>query len=319
MEFFSSNINGFWESIMAYISDISNNPFKLIIFILDILIVGYIGYKFIKSARNSRVWQLLKGIVLIIIITILSGVFQFRILNWFLTIFTTYGVIALMVIFQPELRRVLEQLGTNRFTKFFGIGLEENLETKTKENIYKIVIAAKELSNTKTGGLIVLERDIQLDDIMDTGVKMDADISPQLIVNLFVPKTPLHDGAVIISKNKISAAACILPLSDDKNITKGLGTRHRAALGISRETDAIAVVISEETGKISIAKDGNLIIDLKEEALKNILIKNLVVRKSNNINKSHVSIFKKNKKDKKIKDIQGKKEEKRKKKKSDND
>ena len=319
MEFFSSNINGFWESIMAYISDISNNPFKLIIFILDILIVGYIGYKFIKSARNSRVWQLLKGIVLIIIITILSGVFQFRILNWFLTIFTTYGVIALMVIFQPELRRVLEQLGTNRFTKFFGIGLEENLETKTKENIYKIVIAAKELSNTKTGGLIVLERDIQLDDIMDTGVKMDADISPQLIVNLFVPKTPLHDGAVIISKNKISAAACILPLSDDKNITKGLGTRHRAALGISRETDAIAVVISEETGKISIAKDGNLIIDLKEEALKNILIKNLVVRKSNNINKSHVSIFKKNKKDKKIKDIQEKKEEKRKKKKSDND
>ena len=282
MDFFSLNFNSLWTSITEYINDIANNPFRLIIFILDILIVGYIVYKFIKSARNSRVWQLLKGIVLILVITILSGIFEFRILNWLLTIFTTYGVIALMVIFQPELRRMLEQLGTNKFTRFFGIGLEKNLETKTKEDIYKIVIAAKEMSNSRTGGLIVFERDIQLNDIMDTGVKIDADVSPQLIVNLFVPKTPLHDGAVIISKNKIAAAACILPLSDDKSISKGLGTRHRAALGISRESDAIAVVISEETGKISIAKDGTLIVDLKEEALKNILIKNLVTKQYGN-------------------------------------
>ena len=273
----------------------------MITLILDILIVGFIAYKFIKSARNSRVWQLLKGIVLIVIITILSGIFELRILNWFLTIFTTYGVIALMVIFQPELRRMLEQLGTNKFTRFFGLGLEKNIETKTKEDIYKIVIAAKELSNNKTGGLIVLERDIQLTDIMDSGVKIDADVSPQLIVNLFVPKTPLHDGAIIISKNKIAAAACILPLSDDKQISKGLGTRHRAAIGISRETDAIAIVISEETGKISIAKDGNLIVDLKEEALKNILIKNLVTKKfgdEKNI-KRHTSKLMKSKKNNK--------------------
>ena len=294
MNVFSLNLtNDFWDSITGYVTDISTNPFKLIVFILDVLIVGYICYKFIKSARNSRVWQLLKGIVLIIFITILSAIFEFRILNWLLTIFTTYGVIALIVIFQPELRRKLEQLGTNKFTKFFGIGLEKNLETKTKEDIYKIVIAAKELSNSKTGGLIVLERDIQLNDIMDTGVKIDADVSPQLIVNLFVPKTPLHDGAIIISKNKIAAAACILPLSDDKKITSGLGTRHRAALGISRETDAIAIVISEETGKISIAKEGNLIADLKEEALKNILIKNLVIKKfgNNNNKKKHTPKF----------------------------
>lgn len=293
MEVFSLNLNGFWTSITNYINDISQNPFKLIIFILDILIVGYIGYKFIRSARNSRVWQLLKGIVLIIFITILSGIFELRILNWFLTIFMTYGVIALIVIFQPELRRMLEQLGTNKFTKFFGIGLEKNVETKTKEDIYKIAIAAKEMSNTKTGGLIVIERDIQLNDVMDSGVKIDADVSPQLLVNLFVPKTPLHDGAVIISKNKIAAAACILPLSDDKQITQGLGTRHRAALGISRETDAIAVVISEETGKISIAKDGNLIADLKEEALKNILIKNVVTKRfgDGEKNKTHTPKF----------------------------
>lgn len=282
MNVFSANINRLGESIAEYVTDISNNPFKLIIFILDILIVGYIAYKFIKSARSSRVWQLLKGIVLIVLITILSGIFELRILNWFLTIFTTYGVIALIVIFQPELRRVLEQLGTNKFTKFLGIGLEKSLETKTKEDIYKVVIAAKELSNNKVGGLIVIERDIQLDDVMDTGVKIDSEVSPQLLVNLFVPNTPLHDGAVIISKNKIAAAACILPLSDDKQISKGLGTRHRAAIGISRETDAIAIVVSEETSKISIAKDGNLIVDLKEDALKNILIKNLVTKKFGN-------------------------------------
>lgn len=298
MDVFSLNINKFWISIKEYVVDISNNPFKLIIFVLDILIVGYIAYKFIKSARSSRVWQLLKGIVLIVFVTILSGIFEFRILNWLLTIFTTYGVIALMVIFQPELRRMLEQLGTNKFTKFFGIGLEKNLETKTKEDIYKIVIAAKELSNNKVGGLIVLERDIQLNDIMDSGVKIDAEVSPQLLVNLFVPKTPLHDGAVIISKNKIAAAACILPLSDDNQISKGLGTRHRAAIGISRETDAIAIVISEETSKISIAKDGNLIVDLKEEALKNILIKNLVTKKFGNeeVKKSKIKIIKTDKK-----------------------
>ena len=298
MDVFSLNIDDFWTSITGYVTDISTNPFKLIIFILDLLIVGYIGYKFVKSARNSRVWQLLKGIVLIIFITILSSILGLRILNWFLTIFTTYGVIALIVIFQPELRRMLEQLGTNKFTKFFGINPEKDTEIKTKEDIYKIVIAAKELSNTRTGGLIVIERDIQLNDIIDSGVKIGADVSPQLIVNLFVPKTPLHDGAIIISKNKITAAACILPLSDDKKINKGLGTRHRAALGISTETDAIAVVISEETGKISIAKDGNLIVDLKEEALKNILIKNLIIKEYRNENnkKIHAPKFIKNKK-----------------------
>ena len=303
MNVFSANINRLGESIAEYVTDISNNPFKLIIFILDILIVGYIAYKFIKSARSSRVWQLLKGIVLIVLITILSGIFELRILNWFLTIFTTYGVIALIVIFQPELRRVLEQLGTNKFTKFLGIGLEKSLETKTKEDIYKVVIAAKELSNNKVGGLIVIERDIQLDDIMDTGVKIDAEVSPQLLVNLFVPNTPLHDGAVVISKNKIAAAACILPLSDDKNISKGLGTRHRAAIGISRETDAIAIVVSEETSKISIAKDGNLIVDLKEEALKNILIKNLVTKKFGNeesANKHRQKLKKDKKKEEKL-------------------
>lgn len=285
MEGITINFKDFFQSMSQYFIDIANNPFKLITFVLDIAIVFFVLYKFIKSARHSRVWQLLKGIVLIVLITILSDVLQFRILNYILTLFMPYGVIALIVIFQPELRRMLEQLGTNKFTKYFGIGVEKDLGAKTKEDIYKIVIAAKEMSNEKTGGLIVIERDIQLNDIVDTGVKIDADVSPQLLVNLFVPKTPLHDGAVIISQNKIAAAACILPLADDKDIASGLGTRHRAALGISRETDAIVVVISEETGKISIAKDGTLIADLKEEALKSILIKNIITKRFGNENK----------------------------------
>ena len=150
---------------------------------------------------------------------------------------------------------------------------------KTKEDIYKIVIAASELSKTKTGALIVIERDIEIKDIISTGVPMEAEVSPQLLVNIFVPKTPLHDGAVIISNNKIAAAACVLPLADDKDLAQELGTRHRAAIGISKESDSIVVVVSEETGKISVAKDGTLIADVREDTLKKILISNIVTKR----------------------------------------
>lgn len=271
------SFNGIWQSFMSYMQELAQNPFKMVTLILDILIVIYIIYKFIMYAKKSRAWQLLKGIIFILIITAISEVLQLKILNYILTAFMPYGVIALIVIFQPELRRMLEQLGTSKLIKYFG--LDKDLETKTKEDIYKIVIAATELAKTKTGGLIVLERDIQINDIIDTGVKMNAEVSPQVLVNLFTPNTPLHDGAVIISKNKIMAAACILPLANDKDIAKEVGTRHRAGLGISKESDAIAIIVSEETGKISIAKDGTLIADLKEETLKNILIKNMITKR----------------------------------------
>ena len=188
-----------------------------------------------------------------------------------------WGVIAIIVIFQPELRRGLEQLGTNKFTKFFGIN--NDLISKTKEDIYKVVIAATELSKSKTGALIVIERDINIQDIINTGVPMDAEVSPQLLVNIFTPKTPLHDGAVVISNNKIASAACVLPLTDDSDIAKELGTRHRAAIGASKESDSIVVVVSEETGKISVAKDGTLIADVREDVLKKILISNIVTKR----------------------------------------
>ena len=260
-----------------YISDLSSHPWQIVTFVLDITIVIFLLIYFIKVAKKSRVWQLLKGIVLLIIITILSNLFELRLLYFILTSFMSYGVIALLIIFQPELRRAIEQLGSRTFTRLFG--MDKSLRDKTKEDIYKVVIAAEEMSKSKTGALIVFERDIKIQDIVETGIKLDAEISPQMLVNIFVPKTPLHDGAVVISNNKITAAACILPLADDKDIARELGTRHRAAIGISKESDAIAVVVSEETGKISIAKDGTLIADVKEDALKRILIKNLVTAK----------------------------------------
>ena len=182
--------------------------------------------------------------------------------------------------------------------------MESDLATKTKEDVYKVVIAATELSKTKTGALMVLERDINIQDIISTGVPMNAEVSPQLLVNIFVPKTPLHDGAVIISNNKIAAAACVLPLADDTDIAKELGTRHRAAIGISKESDSLVVVVSEETGKISVAKAGTLIADVKEDALKKILISNMVTKRfteKNQTNKERFAKFKQklNKKDEK--------------------
>ena len=263
-------------AITNYIKALPQSPLKIITLILDLGIVLFLVVKFVELIKGTRVLQLLKGILLLIFVTIVSGLLQLNILNYILTSFMTYGVILLIVIFQPELRRALEQLGSNKINKFFGI--DKDIATKTKENIYKIVSATTEMAKTKTGALIVLERDIKLKDIMDTGVPIDAEISPQILLNIFTPKTPLHDGAVVVSENKIKAAACMLPLSNEKNVSKRIGTRHRSAIGMSKESDAIVVVVSEETGKISVAKDGTLIADVKEDALKQILIKNMIVK-----------------------------------------
>ena len=199
------------ENLMQFVSIYTQNPFKLITLIIDILIVLFLAYHILKIAKESRAWQLIKGITLLIIATWLSGLLNFRILNYILSAVMNWGVILLIIIFQPEIRRALEQLGTNKFTKLFG--MEKDIATKTKEDIYKVAIAATELSKTKTGALIVLERDIQIKDIISTGVEMNSEVSPQLLVNIFVPNTPLHDGAVVIASNKIMAAACMLPLA----------------------------------------------------------------------------------------------------------
>ena len=265
------------ENILGYFKTLQESPFKMLSFIIDVVVVVLLLFYIIKKVRGSRAWQLIKGITLLVIVTVLSGLLNLKLLNSILSGIMNWGVIAIIVIFQPELRRGLEQLGTNKLTKFFGINTD--VATKTKEDIYKIVIAASELAKTKTGALIVIERDIEIKDIIQNGVLMNAEVSPQLLVNIFVPKTPLHDGAVVISENRIAAAACVLPLADDKDIAKELGTRHRAAIGISKESDSIVVVVSEETGKISVAKDGTLIADVREDVLKKILISNIVTKR----------------------------------------
>ena len=276
----SKAINAFYENnIIRFINIYKQSPAKLISLIIDIALVFLLIYMFLRMVKGTRTWQLVKGIAFLIVGTWLSGILGLNILHYILNAIMNWGVILIIVIFQPEIRRALEQIGTNKITKFFGI--EKDIVTKTKEDIYKVVIAATELSKTKTGALIVMERDIKIKDIIATGVEINGDVSPQVLVNIFVPNTPLHDGAVVISENKIAAAACMLPLASDSDIAKELGTRHRAAIGISKESDAIAVVVSEETGKISVAKDGTLIADVREDVLKKILINNIVTKRFN--------------------------------------
>ena len=265
------------NNIVAYFNMYKESPAKLIPLVIDIFLVVCLIYLFVRMVKGTRTWQLVKGIAFLIIVTWLSGILGLNILHFILGTIMNWGVILIIVIFQPEIRRALEQIGTNKLTKYFG--MEKDIATRTKEDIYKVVIAATELAKTKTGALMVLERDIKIKDIISTGVEINGDVSPQILVNIFVPNTPLHDGAVVISDNKISAAACMLPLASDTDIARELGTRHRAAIGISKESEAIAVVVSEETGKISVAKDGTLIADVREDVLKKILISNIVTKR----------------------------------------
>ena len=270
------------QNILSYIQSLQEYPIKLVSLIIDISIVLLLAYELIKIVKGSRAWQLIKGITFLVIATLLSKVLNLYILNFILSMIMDWGVILIIIIFQPEIRRALEQLGgTNKFSRFFGF--DKDIVTRTKEDIYKVVIAVFELAKSHTGALIVMERDIKLNDIIATGIPMNSEISPQLLVNIFVPNTPLHDGAVVISENKISAAACMLPLASDQDIAKELGTRHRAGIGISKESDALAIIVSEETGKVSVAKDGTLIADVREDVLKKILISNIVTKRFANI------------------------------------
>ena len=272
--------NNFYDqNILSYIRLWQEYPIKLVSLVLDIVIVVFLAYEFLRIVKDSRAWQLVKGIGFLIIATALSKLLNLYILNY---------LILVIIIFQPEIRRALEQLGgTNKFTRFFGF--DKDIITKTKEDIYKVVIAVYELAKSKTGALIVIERDIQIKDIVATGIPLNAEVSPQLLVNIFVPNTPLHDGAVVISNNKIAAAACMLPLAGDQDIAKELGTRHRAGIGISKESDSIAIIVSEETGKVSVAKDGTLIADVREDVLKKILISNIVTKRLNEAREKNTS------------------------------
>ncbi|WP_026263592.1 diadenylate cyclase CdaA [Paenibacillus sanguinis] len=230
--------------------------------VIDILIVTYIIYHLILLVRGTRAVQLLKGILVLVLIWALSTWFDLYTLKWLMNQMFTFGVLAVFIIFQPELRRALEQLGRG---KLFGRNTVD--EEEFGKEISEIIKAVNYLSRRKIGALIVFERDTGLNEYTESGIPMQSMISSQLLINIFIPNTPLHDGAVIVQGHKIAAAACYLPLSENPFISKELGTRHRAAIGISEVGDAISIVVSEETGQISLAIDGQVVRDIKEESL----------------------------------------------------
>lgn len=230
--------------------------------VLDIVIVAYLVYKILGFIQETRAQQLVRGLVVLGIVFFLSDFLKLYLLNWLLRNFVTMGLFALIVLFQPELRRGLEQLGRRNIVS----GQFRSLDKENAIGVVKEIVAAvDDFSATRTGALIVFERETMLNDIIETGTIVDARISVRLLGNLFYEGSPLHDGAVIIRGDRIHAASCVLPLTEKKNIGRNLGTRHRAGLGVSEVSDALVIVVSEETGVISVAENGNFrrFMDLK--------------------------------------------------------
>jgi len=237
--------------------------------VMDILAVSYIFYKAYMLIRETRAEQLLKGIIFIILLIPVSSFFNLTMLNWILTKTLTIGVLSFIIIFQPEIRRALEHLGRSAFNDKHILEDDETMEKVVSE----IVNSAESLSKSKTGALVIIEQLTGLGDIINTGTQLDAVVSSALLENIFVVNTPLHDGATIIRNNRIVSAGCFLPLTSNNDINKKLGTRHRAAIGISENSDALIIVISEETGTISLAVNGVLTRNYSKERLKDILIR----------------------------------------------
>ncbi|AEH52234.1 diadenylate cyclase CdaA [Heyndrickxia coagulans] len=235
--------------------------------IVDILVVWFVIYKLLMVIRGTKAVQLLKGIFVIIIVRSLSSLLGLQALAWMMDQALTYGFLVVIIIFQPELRRALEQLGRGKFFSRTN-GQEEDEQAHLVEAIVK---ATSYMAKRRIGALISIERGTGLGDYIETGIPLDSVVSAELLINIFIPNTPLHDGAVIIQKRKVAAAACYLPLSESPFISKELGTRHRAAVGISEVTDCLTVVVSEETGGITVTKNGELHRDLSLEQLQEML------------------------------------------------
>jgi len=231
--------------------------------IIDISIVAFVIYHGIKLVKETRASQLIKGIIALMIFSQISEALNFNSVNFILDNTLQIGLIAIIVVFQPELRRTLEKVGSTSFSKIIKIN-DEPEESYTAD----ICSAVRRLAYTKTGALIIIERQTKLGDLMSSGTLIDSKISDGLLENIFVPNTPLHDGAVIIGDGRIKAAACVLPLTENNSFSKELGTRHRAAIGVSEVADCIAIVVSEETGKISMALNGEITRDFTSATLK---------------------------------------------------
>lgn len=249
-------INSFWQLFIGVFASFR------IADLIDILIIAYLIYKIIQISRESQAAQLIKGILLLFILTFLANLLNLKTITMVLNNVFFWGPLALIVLFQPELRRIVEHVGRtnlNKKVRLFSNNQQQTLNYMWEKAIHKIANACESLSKSKTGALIVFERQSKLGDILETGVEINADISEELIGNIFFKNSPLHDGAVIVRDAKIVAASCFLPKPvKEQNISNRIGSRHRAAIGMSENSDAVVLVVSEETGNISIAEAGKL-------------------------------------------------------------
>ena len=236
---------------------------------IDVAIIAFIIYQILRFIRETRAEQLVKGILVLIIVMVLAGALHLYALNWVLKNFMQFGMIALVIVFQPELRRALEYLGRSRF---FKGKLQSGDKEKAKTAASAIVKAVEHFSTSQTGAIIIIERDVSLTDFTETGVLLDSNLSTEMLEGIFYEGGPLHDGAAIVSGDRIRAAACVLPLTRSKDLPPELGMRHRAGLGITEVSDAYAVIVSEETGIISTARDGRLTRFLDLKALEKTLL-----------------------------------------------
>lgn len=245
-----------------------NNIFDLLLAFIDIVVVAFVIYRAMMLIKGTRAVQLLKGLAILLAASFFSKLLGLATVQWILEQVRLAIVVALPIVFQPELRRALEKLGRG---KFFARPLSYLGEEDMSKLISELVRASQYLSKTKTGALIILEREIGVNDFIETGIKLDAVVTAELLLNIFEPNTPLHDGAAIIRGDRVIAAGCFLPLTDSPYLSKQLGTRHRAALGITEISDSVAIIISEETGTISVADEGKLTRYLEDKNLRETL------------------------------------------------
>ncbi|EOT28290.1 hypothetical protein C805_00432 [Eubacterium sp. 14-2] len=237
--------------------------------IAEIIIISFLIYNILVWVKQTRAWNLLKGIIVVLIFVMLAAMFQMNNILWIAGKTINVAVIAIIIVFQPELRRALEQLGQKNFiTSVFSFDSQKNQERFSERVVSEIVKATYEMAKVKTGALIVIEQDVVLREYERTGIPLDSLVSSQLLINIFEHNTPLHDGAILVRGERVVSATCYLPLSDNMELSKELGTRHRAAVGISEVCDALTIVVSEETGNVSIAVGGELYRNVDAEYLK---------------------------------------------------
>ena len=264
-----ATMGAFWEKASIYL----NLPKITMTDVVEILIITFLFYYMLVWIKNTRAWVLLKGIMVILLFVLVAAVFQMNTIIWIAKNTLSVAITAIVIIFQPEIRKALENLGQKNFlTSFFTFDFSKGEIAKfTDKTINELVKACYEMGKVKTGALIVIEDEIVLSEYERTGIAVDGILTSQLLINIFEKNTPLHDGAVIIRGDRVVSATCYLPLTDSLSISKDLGTRHRAAVGISEVSDSLTIVVSEETGKVSIAMGGELYRNVDAEFLKNKL------------------------------------------------